>query len=207
MLFFFFIGARIRKLLGTFPSTNAKCPSCNEKAFLKISIFQSYMRFYFIPTFPIKKVARANCSNCGYDEKIKRKSEQLKREVYFLKDKVKTPIWTWTGSVIFALLFWGLISLLMNNSKEENLRASAPQISDIYYFKDDLGFYTSYSIEKVSSDSLWFCPNKNKIKLGGKVKRRHLDDEFDYSDTLVFSKKEILHKYQNDEFKSIKRED
>ncbi len=207
MLFFFFLAAKKRKFLGIFPSTNSKCPSCNEKAFLKISFYQSYMRFYYIPTFPLKKVAKAQCSNCGYDEKINRKNESLKREIYFLKDRAKTPVWTWTGSVIFVLLIWGLVFFLIKNSKEEKLRASEPQTEDIYYFEDDMGLYTSFLLEKVSSDSLWFCPNKNKIKLGGKVKRRHLGHEFDNTDTLIFSKLEILLKYQNDEFKRIERKD
>ena len=205
MLFFFFIGARIRKLLGTFPSTNAKCPSCNEKAFLKISIFQSYMRFYFIPTFPIKKVARANCSNCGYDEKIKRKSEQLKREVYFLKDKVKTPIWTWTGSVIFLVLLGLLINILIKNSSREELLVMSPKTSDVYFFLDDEELYTSSIIVKLSSDSIWFVPNINKIDILEGVEEEELGYHFDYTDTLTYSRIEILESYGKRKFKRVKR--
>ena len=97
--------------IGSFQVEGTKCKHCETTAPQDVHVFGRYAHVFWIPLFPVGKVAVAECTECKKTIKKKEFPNSL-REQYgrVAQNYVKRPIWHWAGLGIIGLLA-GLIGL------------------------------------------------------------------------------------------------
>ena len=137
-----------------------KCPHCGTPDSLQMDIYQKYAHVYWIPLFPIGKTAATQCSHCQQVLQKKEFPPDLQYAYETLKIHAKTPVWTFSGLGILALLIaWGIISSKQTDEKNARLILS-PQKGDLYEISINTNRYTLYKVEKVAGDSVFLLFNQ-----------------------------------------------
>ena len=82
-----------------------KCPSCGESSMI-VSLFQQYFHVLWLPVFPTRKKAAAQCLKCRTVVKEQAFSTQQKEVKGYLSAQFSTPMWCYSGMVLFAVLLF-----------------------------------------------------------------------------------------------------
>jgi hypothetical protein len=81
-----------------------KCPYCDSENSTEVFIYSRYFHIFWIPVFPIRKVAVAKCTECDTlrpEERFGPKlTEHLKEEL----KNIKHPFYSWTLLILLCLL-------------------------------------------------------------------------------------------------------
>lgn len=137
-------GSRASRL-GSFDVENTKCQHCESYSTQHVSFFGKYAYLYWIPIFPIGKVAVAECTNCLKTIEKNEFPADLKGAAEEAKAQIKSPWWHWIGVLIIAAL---VAILSLTGPSEDN------NDSRNIFLKEDLTKLTgSPSLE---SDSISF---------------------------------------------------
>lgn len=80
------------------------CANCASKNTLFMLVFQKYAHLYWIPLFPTTKTATTKCSNCEQVLEKKEFNYSLNESFNSIKSKLKSPIWTFIGTIAIELL-------------------------------------------------------------------------------------------------------
>jgi hypothetical protein len=123
-----------------------------------------------------------------------------------LKHQTKTPIWTFGGLALVAVLIVvGVISEKNKNEKNAKFILS-PQIGDIFEIKTDDNQYTLYKVDEVQGDSVFIRINQyetNKATGLADLKRK---GEGAYSeDVFAVDKKQLKAMFDKDKILDIDR--
>ena len=139
------------------------CPFCKATDSLQMTFFQQYVSLFWIPFFPSKKHANTLCSHCNAEFLLEYMSPNF-REIYEdIKTKNKTPLWTFTGTLIAIILLVSLAFAIKIDSDNTRKRVAAPQINDLFEIKLKSDKYTIYKVQKVEHDSVYFFANKFEV--------------------------------------------
>ncbi len=148
------------------------CSNCKKIAKIDIHVIQKYAHVFWIPTFPMEKLAISHCNNCGFTFKTHQMPPSIKAIAYKLEKESKTPIELWTGLGIFGFIFvLGFFQAALRILKSQN-NLNDPKINDVVEVKINQGF-TLYRIDSIVRDSVFVCVNNygassqealNKIK-------------------------------------------
>jgi hypothetical protein len=96
-------------------STQVKCGNCDtDKQF--VYLFCRYVHIYWIPFFPIKKVARIQCQHCKIVKEEKEMSLQELELINNLKRDHKLPKKYFAGLIIILGLF--IVPMLLSIVQE-----------------------------------------------------------------------------------------
>ncbi|MEO7309166.1 MAG: hypothetical protein ABIX01_02120 [Chitinophagaceae bacterium] len=183
-----------------------KCPNCGAQTSIDMHVFQKYAHVYWLPFFPINKTGVSQCASCKQILEVKQMPPSIKAFYDELKAKSKTPIWTFSGLALLAVIIViAVISGKQNDEKNAKLIA-APIKGDIYEVKTDAGQYTLYLVDEVLGDSIFLRTNNyetNKSSGISDLKRKGMTA---YSeDTYAFSKGEIKAKFDKKEIFDVDR--
>jgi hypothetical protein len=184
---------------------NVDCPNCNTNVSMIYSVFGKYGHLYLIPFFPIKKLTFAECNSCKktFEQKELPSPIQQKLEREKEKNKVKTPVWMFSGLFLIA----AIIGLVSYTSHQTNLDTAAfiknPKAGDIYYLSLVEGHYTTIKINQVSKDSLTVF--LNDMEIDGKSYIDNIDIDKNYTKKSNISKKDILKLYNEKKIYEVKR--
>lgn len=120
-----------------------------------------------------------------------------------LKKEAKTPIWTFIGLAIIAVLF--IISLFSARNQEARTAKYIldPQIGDIYTVKTEDQNYTLYKVEYVEDEDVYMLLNLYEVSRASKVYK--LKSKEYTTDTYLFTKSELKEMYDNKEITEIER--
>ena len=91
--------------IGIFEPPFYKCPNCQELHTTFIVVYSTYYHVYWIPVFPYEREAVATCSECGFRRSEIKFGPALIKEFHEKKRDFKHPWWTYTLTLVFALLF------------------------------------------------------------------------------------------------------
>jgi len=69
-----------------------KCPHCGAGHTTQLFILQRYAHIFWIPMFPIGKVAVTSCSNCKKVTKQREMTDLMRLSSDNLKSQSKTPL-------------------------------------------------------------------------------------------------------------------
>jgi len=94
------------KLLNYHEENSSHCPNCNHKG-VTYRIVQKYYHIYALPFFPTGKYTGLNCNECNYNS-----NNIVSKESIIYEKIAKTPIYLYTGTVIFILLLLGILILI-----------------------------------------------------------------------------------------------
>ena len=90
--------------LGAINISDTTCQHCKESTTQHVTLFGKYAHIYWIPFFPIGKVAVAECTTCLRTISQEEFSTSLKRKYNAQKSTIKRPFWHWAGLGIIGLL-------------------------------------------------------------------------------------------------------
>jgi hypothetical protein len=184
------------------PLPHEKCPSCGEDGQMTMNIFTSYAHIFWIPLFPYRKFGVAHCSNCNATFEKKQMSDGLKRELTNVKSIVRNPIWTFTGTMLIAVLVVYGSMASSKATEEDKAFIENPAVNDVYSLKVDEG-YTLMKVIAVK-DSLIGIVTMDFVatKRSGLSK---LKREKEYTDSLVLSKSYLKGMYDEGKIIDIER--
>ena len=94
-----------------FAVPNVACGHCQSQNAQRIAVFGRYAHVFWIPLFPIGKVAVAECSHCKRTLEKSEFTPALRHRYDDEAKEVKRPVWHWTGlTLILLLVGFGSIS-------------------------------------------------------------------------------------------------
>ena len=165
-------GSKVKQLATE--SIADKCPNCGNQN-VQLYAFQKYAHIFWIPFFPIGKTIVSECSHCKQVLKAKDMSSSFALSAQNLKLQLKTPVWTFSGLALVAIL----ISFAVINDKKKDERNAqlilTPQQGDIFEIKTKDNQYTLYKVNGVEGDSVLIRINNyetNKITGLADLKRK-----------------------------------
>lgn len=142
---------------------NDKCASCGTENSVQMIVFQKYAHVFWIPWFPIGKMGVMHCSHCQQVLQRKEFSRHQGSVYGNLKSKSKTPIWTFFGLAVMAVLVaWASIRDAIRDGRknERNTKLiSAPKKGDIYNIRAG-DRYTLYKVDSMAGDTVFVLYNQ-----------------------------------------------
>jgi hypothetical protein len=127
-----------------------KCTNCNEGP-LKMTIYQSYFHFFWIPTFPISKPVECECIKCKKKTKGDQMPYELKASYLREKEIIGKPITLYSGIFVIALI---LIFIFTSGNERKELFES-PLVGDVYKIRDGSQYFY-LKIKDIYDDSTTF---------------------------------------------------
>jgi hypothetical protein len=122
--------------------------------------FQRYAHIFWIPFVPTHKKAVSECTNCRQVLEKKEFPLHFKNEYEDLKFQAKTPLWTFAGLGILAVVIvLGIISSNIDDAKNADLIFD-PKKGDIYEMKLSATEYTLYKVDKVEGNAVYLFENE-----------------------------------------------
>ena len=140
----------------------AECAHCGQRGTQRMAVFGRYAHVFWIPLFPIGKVAVAECMHCKRTLKKKEFSPELRRKYEEQKGASKRPIWHWAGLGVIGLLFATSIltaALRTPDPREPLLDADVAELtttpalatdSVAYYLKS---YFDEYVVEEMEPEN------------------------------------------------------
>jgi hypothetical protein len=183
-----------------------KCPNCGTQNSVELYVFQKYAHVFWIPFFPFGKTAVSQCSHCKQVLKLKEMPSSLRGAYENLQSQAKTPVWTFSGLVIVAVLITtGILNDQKNDAKNAKL-VLAPQSGDIFEVKTKENQYTLYKIENIAGDSAFIRINQFETnKVSGLADLRSKGESAYSEDVYLFSKAELKVMLEKGEILDIQR--
>jgi hypothetical protein len=180
-----------------------KCPNCGTQNSINMHVFQKYAHVFWIPFFPMGKTGVSQCDHCKQVLKLKEMPSSLTTAYENLKAQTKTPIWTFSGLALVAVL---ITLIVINDKKKDEKNAQlilTPQAGDIFEIKTKDNQYTLYKVDQVQGDSVFVQVSSfevNKIKGLDDLKKKEYSE-----DILGFSKSELKEMFNKGEILDIDR--
>jgi len=81
-----------------------KCPYCDEINSTEVFIYSNYFHIFWIPVFPIKKVAIAKCTECNATRSDERFGPKLTEHLEEELKNTKHPFYSWALLILFCSL-------------------------------------------------------------------------------------------------------
>ena len=183
-----------------------KCPNCGNQNTVEIYVFQKYAHIFWIPFFPLGKTMVSQCSHCKQVLKEKEMPASLKASNDQVKTLAKTPVWTFSGLALVAVLVTiGIISDKQKDARNARL-VSEPKNGDIFKVKTKENQYTLFKVESTRGDSTYVRINEfetNKLSGLADLKRKGATA---YSEELFgFSKSELKSMLDHGEIVEVER--
>ena len=125
-----------------------KCDDCDccERVF---SVYQQYAHIFYIPIFPAGiKTIKSVCLNCNDVNTF----DKEKRNHYL--SITRTPIYFFSGLIIFLALIAALVIAVINDQKQEAEFIANPQINDVYLIKENANNYYFLKIKNIDADTI-----------------------------------------------------
>lgn len=136
-----------------------KCTHCGTQNSVEMHVFQKYAHIFWIPFFPMRKTGISQCNHCKQVLQLKEMPPSLKASYETVKAQTKTPLWTFAGAGLFAVLIViGIISAKEKDERNAKFIAS-PRSGDIFEIKTSNNQYTLYKVTLVQGDSVFVAPS------------------------------------------------
>lgn len=139
--------------------TILNCPNCSSNS-LYIQAWLETPHLFFAPIFPGPLRCFGACQKCNFEIPYFKMQGLLKLEADAIKEKVRKPIWLYSGvsiGVLIILFVWYLMIMEKLNTEKY---VESPQINDVFDIKLKPGEYTLYKVVSIDKDSVFVSPNK-----------------------------------------------
>jgi hypothetical protein len=175
-------GSRSKQLLKE--TVIEKCAHCGTQN-MDMHIFQRYAHIFWIPFFPIGKIAVSQCNNCKQVLKQKEMPAALQKEInHTLNSKTRTPVWMFSGLVLLAILITSMV--IDSNKKNERNAAfiSAPLRGDVFEVRTEDNQYTLFKVEEIQGDTVLFLINDFQTNKSSGLREIKSKGDKAYSDEI-----------------------
>jgi hypothetical protein len=183
-----------------------KCANCGTQNSTGFYLFQKYAHVFWIPFFPTGKTAVSQCDHCKQVIKLKEMPASLKEVYEGLKTQNKTPLWTFSGLAILAVLISiGVVASQQNDARNAKL-ILAPQPGDIFEIKTENNQYTLYKVDDIKGDTAFLLLNEYETnKSSGLNDLKRKGDAAYSKESYSFSKPELKEMLSKGEIIDIDR--
>src|SRR5882672_1182143 len=137
-----------------------KCSGCGTQNSIELYVFQKYAHVFWIPLFPVGKTVVSQCDHCKQVLKQKEMPSSLLSTYESIKSQTKTPIWTFSGLAVIAILITIGVVNDQKNDQENAQLILAPKPGDIFEIKTRENQYTIYKVDEVQGDSVFIRINE-----------------------------------------------
>ncbi len=138
----------------------APCPNCSTNGSIEIRVLQKFAHIFWIPLFPVGKKAMSECSHCKQVLQYNEMRPALMGAFAALKEKTKTPLWTFTGLGLIAV-WLGIGWYSSEAAKRHAARLLLnPAKGDVLTVETSGSMYTLYKVSHVNGDSVFVYKNK-----------------------------------------------
>jgi len=187
---------------------NIDCPNCGNNTNIIYKVFSKYITVFWIPFFPLNRITTlTECTTCKKtyeylnflpsDIKIKLKHQNQKYPF-------RAPLWMYTGTFLFILLFLYSFYDIKKEEKNTSLYIKDPKVGDVYSIKISDIYFTSARVDKINKDSIYFTNNDYKTDQITGID--NIDVSKNYTSIKkVLTKKEIQEAYKKEKIISIDR--
>jgi zinc-ribbon family len=197
-------GTRAKRL--THENLMDKCPNCGSLGTSEMHVFQKYAHVFWIPFFPIRKIGVSQCNHCKQVLKDNEMPGELKETYNRVKAGTKTPIWSFIGAALLAVL---IISIVISERDKDARIAKLvlqPAPGDVYEIKTKSNQYSLIRIEQVNGDTVLFRQNEyetNKLSGLDDIRKKGMDA---YSeDVYLMTRKGLKELYDKGSIEDIER--
>lgn len=149
------------------------CPNCQNETAMTYAVYGKYAFFGILPFFPLKRLSFSECTSCKKTFELNDLnnaiSDKIERDIEN-NGKAKYPVWMYSGLIVIPLIFVG--GYLYKQNRESNTAdyAKAPKKGDLFVVKEANEF-TTFRIDEVSKDSVFFTVNDYVIGSSSKISR------------------------------------
>lgn len=182
------------------------CANCQTSNSLLMTVLQKYAHVFFIPFVPVGKTGVTVCAHCKHALTKDEFNGSLASRYDTLKSQAKTPIWTFSGLVLLAILIIFLI--VSDRQKKEKVATmiQAPQTGDVYEVKNDTKQYTLYKVQRTSGDTAFVLMHQYETnKLSGLKDLKEKGDAAYNADELPLTKADLQKMMDNGEIIDVER--
>lgn len=164
---FLIYGIRRKELIGEFlPGT---CPKCGNEGTMQLLVVQPYVHLFWLPLFPIPKRGQWKCMHCEHIMKQGVMPEHVRGILPLMKEKARTPWWTFTGSIILVVPLYLFMQAMREHGREQDALLAQPQVGDVWTIKLGHKHYTLQRVEGVRDDSVFVRANELEVRDAGIV--------------------------------------
>ena len=183
-----------------------ECVGCKTKNSVQMFIYQQHAHIFWIPTFPIGKTGATQCSQCQLIFKKKAFSPSLLGHYHALKSNQKTPLWTFTGLGIIAILIIIAIIAGKRNDEKNAKIILTPQKGDLYEIEISQKAYTLYKVDRISADTVFLLPNLYETnQMAGLSELKEKGDQSFSTEAFPIMKAELKSMLERGEIRDIDR--
>lgn len=183
-----------------------KCTNCGTQNSIDLHVFQKYAHVFWIPFFPIGKTGVSQCDHCKQVLKEKEMPPGLKQTCQDLKAQSKTPIWTFSGLALVAILI--AIGVISDQKKTATnaVLITQPHKGDVLEIRNSDKQYTLLRVEDVKGDSVYFRLNNFETDLqSGLSKIKEKGDAAYGQDIYALPKQELKAMFDKGDVLDIER--
>lgn len=193
----FFFGTRSTHLTSKH-FEHTVCPECGQKGHIHCSIFGNYGHVFWIPIFPYTKEIVAQCMYCKRQYTPREMPPDMAKEAYELRTSARTPIWQWLGLILVGFFIINFMFFAYRSNKEKNEKnqtyIEAPQILDVYSYKNKKDGKTEYSlmrVEGIQNDTVYFADNNYATNYSSDVLDLNVDSYYDRENIIYYTLSEL----------------
>lgn len=184
-----------------------KCSHCDTKKSIQMSVFQKYAHIFWIPFFPIGKTAATQCTHCKQELVKKEFDGGLKEKYHRIKSNSRTPIWTFLGIGIVAILIVYSVSISKVRYARNTQFITSPEKGDIHKVKSGLKQYTLFKVNEVANDTVYLLLNQYETnKRTGLLDLEKMGDEAYDEDVLPILKSELKNMFETGDIIDVVRQ-
>jgi hypothetical protein len=149
---------------------NTTCPACKVNSVISFYVYSEYVKVFLIPFIPTDKLAISRCANCKqsyatkflpglnvFNEMTVTPIMPMELSAFFYKRKkaIWPRWWEFTGvALIFLAIALTFVNEVVKDSRTEAYFKD-PEAGDVYQIRLDDDAYTTFRIQKVTSDTLF----------------------------------------------------
>jgi hypothetical protein len=174
------------------------CTTCNSIG-LEFEIYRDYFHLFWIPLFPIGvKESKVHCTKCG-------KPNDFHPRVKHFESVTRTPVYLYSGMLIFLMLVLSLVFANINTQKEKALFIADPKVGDVYRIRKDANDSTYYyflRVARIQRDTVIVYPNI--LQYFGFITKLNDEDHF-VTQEFFYTKKELKELLEKGEINSVER--
>ena len=182
------------------------CPNCGTANSVDLYVFQKYAHLFWIPVIPTGKTGASKCTHCKQVLKVKEMTPSMHLQYDNLKAQTKTPIWTFAGVAVIAVL---IIIGVVNDQRKDARNAVlvvAPKSGDVFKVKTKERQYTLYKVAQMEGDSALIRINHYETSKKAGLDEIKAKGDSAYSEEVYsFSKGELKAMLDNGEILEIER--
>jgi hypothetical protein len=134
---------------------NVACPNCATQGSIVLGTFAQYVHIFWIPVLSIGRTGISQCSNCKQTFEGSKLPFEFRPGYQNLMKETRIPIFHFVGSALIGLaIVYGIYSS-GQTAKQEADYFTNPKKGDSYAVKMEDGYYTTFNVDSVTTDSLY----------------------------------------------------